>query len=207
MREPERHSLSLKTWLSYYSHSEGRREAGQTQCWADTEMHTMLSRKDAPLAIPGWPLGSAYRGVGWLCPPLGQPYPGDSLLVGRALPWSPQAWSDPTTCKIGWSVASLLRSFTWTLITLRCFQFPRNSGSASLPGLTRNSGPLQQHPDWGFLSSRTWLPHLLCGDSTQSQHHCPQGHIHLLLRLTVTCGPTHTSVPGSWEKRGPTPWR
>ena len=44
MGEPERHSLSLKTWLSYYSHSEGRREAGQT------EMHTMLSRKDAPLA-------------------------------------------------------------------------------------------------------------------------------------------------------------
>lgn len=117
MGEPERHSLSLKTWLSYYSHSEGRREAGQTQrCTKCYPGRVLLL-----LAIPGWPLGSAYRGLGWLCPPLGQPNPGDSLLVGRALPQSPQAWSDPTTCKIGWSVASLLRNFTWTLSPLGVF--------------------------------------------------------------------------------------
>lgn len=100
----------------------------------------------------------------------------------------------------------LTQKLTWTLITLRRFQFPRTSSSASLPGLTRNSGSLQQHPDRGFLSSRSWLPPLPWGDRVSTT--CPQGHTRLVCpQVTATCRPTHTSAPGSWEKRGPTPWR
>ena len=199
MREPELHSLSLKTWLSYYHHSKGRREAGQTQRCTQCYPGRML----VSLAVPGRPLGSTHRGVGWLCPPLRQPYPGVSLLAGRALPRSPQAWSAPTTCKLGWSVVSLLRSFTCILITLWRFQFPRTSGSACLPGLPRNSGPLQQHPDWAFPHQGLGCHLCRVGTVCRVSTTCPQGHTRLLSRLTATCASTHISAPGSWEKRGP----
>lgn len=88
------------------------------------------------------------------------------------------------------------------------FQFPRTSSSASLPGLTRNSGSLQPAPALirgSFLSSQGPGCSHLChgGDSTQSQHHLPpRTHPSVCPQVTATCRPTYTSVPGSTENLG-----
>ena len=168
-------------------------------------MLTVLSRKDACLA--GHPRTASWersqRG-GMAVSSTRAALPRGLIACGQSLATISQAWSGPTTCKLGWSVVSLFRSFTWTLITLRCFKFPRTSGSASLPGLTRNSGPLQQHPDRGFLSSRSWLPPLPCGDSTQSQHHLPpRTHPSALEAHSHLCTHTHICTWVLGEKR---PW-